>query len=118
MTITTAYAHTDPFFRVTALTANTTFTVPADCAIRTIWIVNSTTNAVTGGIRIGTTNGGSDVVTAQAVGASAMVKLADSDLSKSVFSTTEDTTLYIQAVTAWNSASVGIYVDMVQLGFA
>jgi hypothetical protein len=61
---------------------------------------------VTGGIRIGTTAGGADVVAAQAVAGNAIDTVAEANILKRVFSRTAAQTLHIQAVTAWNSASV------------
>ncbi len=97
---------------VSVMTANNTFIVPAGFAIQSITMNNSTANAVTGGIRVGTTDGGAQVVTAQAVGANALLQLADATLLLKVFSMSVATTLYVQAVTAWNSASVTMYVTM------
>ena len=61
---------------------------------------------MTGGIKIGTTSGATDVVAAQAVGANALGTIADASILKKVFSRSAAQTLFIQAVTAWNSASV------------
>ncbi len=113
----TSYANSGPIFRALGITANTTFTVRAGDAIRAIWINNRTSNAVTGGIKIGTTSGGTQVVVAQAVAADAKIKIADSALVKSFFSEFNDKTLFVQAVTSWNSASLDICVDMIQTGF-
>jgi hypothetical protein len=95
--------------RLAAVTANTTATVSKNGVIKSITIVNTTANAVTGGIKIGTTNGGTEVVAAQAVGANEILTISDASILKRIFSTSADTTLYIQAVTAWNSASLNIY---------
>jgi hypothetical protein len=98
--------------RLTAVTNDTTFTVPAGYMIESIAIRNTTANAVTGGIKIGTTSGGTDVVAAQAVGASALVVIADAAILLRYFSATADTTLYLQDVTAWNSASLEVWVSL------
>lgn len=92
--------------RRVALTANGTVVLPAGVMLRRIYIRNVTANAVTGGIRIGTAGAGTQVVTAQAVAASAVV---------SVLPTIENyqaaaQTLYIEAVTSWNSASLEVIV--------
>lgn len=87
-----------------------TFDVPANCFIADIIIINNTANAVTGGLKFGTTNGGTEVVTAVAVGASAYTHVLDSALTKRVFSKTAATTIYVQDVTAWNSANVDVNV--------
>lgn len=92
--------------RLVRLTANGTITLPAGVLLRRIYFRNRTANAVTGGIRVGTAATGTQVVTAQAVGASAIV---------SILPTIENyqaaaQTLYIEAVTAWNSADVDVLV--------
>lgn len=92
-----------------AMTANGTVTIPAGHMIQHVVIQNTTGNAITGGIRVGTTNGGTDVVVAVAVGASALFAVLDATILKRVFSLSVDTTLYVQAVVAWNSASLNIY---------
>lgn len=92
-----------------AQTGNFTLTIPANCVLDGIVIINTTANAVTGGIKVGTTSGGTDVVAAQAVGANALVSVADVSILKRVFSISASQTLFIQAVTAWNSASLNVY---------
>lgn len=90
------------------VTGNTTAVIPAGFVILQIVIENTTANAVTGGIKIGTTNGGTEVVVALAVSANSLQAVPDATLLKSVFSMSTDTTLYIQTVTLWNSASLNI----------
>ncbi len=96
--------------RIPALTAAGTFVLPKNTYIDDIIINNTTANAVTGGIKIGTTLGGTDVVTALAVGANATVYANPTGIAKRVF--TVDTTLYIDAVAAFNSASLNISVPL------
>jgi hypothetical protein len=96
------------------LNANTTIAIPYSWGIDSISFRNTTANAVTGGIRIGTTNGGNEVVTAQAVGANELVQILPQDIKKYFFAHNATTTLYIQAVTAWNSASVIMQVKLKQ----
>ena len=91
------------------VTGNTTVSIPAGCLIQDIVVQNTTANAVTGGIKVGTTNGGVDVVVALAVGANALYAIPEATLLKRIFSMSSDTTLYIQTVTLWNSASLNIY---------
>ena len=97
---------------VRGATSNTTVVIPAGMAIAGIYIANSTSNAVTGGIKIGTTSGATDVVVAQAVGASALVSVSDATLLKRLFSMSVDQTLYIQAVSSWNSANLIVSFDL------
>lgn len=105
-------AYSPEVTRLTAVTANTTFVVPAGFVISYIVVYNTTANAVTGGIRIGTTNGGAEVLAALAVGASALYRIFDAAILLKVFSMSADTTLYLQAVVAWNSASLNVYVGL------
>lgn len=95
--------------------ANFTVEIPAGYGIRDCWVLGNNGNAVTGGLRIGTTDGGADVVTAQTVGANAKAAVLDSDLSKRFFSKTANQTLYVQAVTSWNSANIDLYMKLERL---
>ena len=61
---------------------------------------------MTGGIRIGTTSGAADVVAAQAIGGNSLDTIGDASILKKVFSRAAAQTLFIQAVTNWNGASV------------
>ena len=92
------------------LTSNGTVSVPAAYAIMGLVLRNTTANAITGGVRIGTTDGGIDVAVAIAVGASAIIGVPDATVLKKYFSASAATTLYIQAVTSWNSASLNVAV--------
>lgn len=96
----------------TAITAQdfTSLVLPASTYIHQIIVRNTTANAVTGGIKIGTTAGGTDVVAALTCGANCLTPVADAALLKRVFSVTATQTLSIDAVTAWNSASVEVTV--------
>lgn len=97
---------------VSVLASNGTFIVPAGFAIQSITFSNSTANAVTGGIRIGTTDGGAQVVAAQSVVGNALLQVADAAMLLKIFSLSSNTTLYVQAVSSWNSASVTMYVTL------
>lgn len=96
---------------ITALgvTSNTTVSIPAGNIIQHLLVQNVTANAVTGGIRIGTTDGGVDVIITVAVGANALFCVLDATLLKRAFSMSGATTLYIQTVTLWNSANLNFY---------
>jgi len=100
------------YSELTTLAANGTFSVPANMAIDSITIDNTTANAVTGGIKIGTTNGGTEVIVAQAVAGNDLLVVKDAVILKNIFSKSVATTLYIQAVTAWNSANLNIYIKL------
>lgn len=91
-----------------AQAANFTLTVPNGYAIARIYIEETSGHAITGGLKIGTTSGATDVVVAQAVAASSLNFVTDATLLKRIFSTTADQQLFLQAVTAWNSAVINI----------
>ena len=93
-----------------AATAAGTFVVPVGNAIVAIYFVGNNANAVTGGIKVGTTVGGTQVVAAQAVAGNSFVAVADSALLLKLFSKTVAQTIYFDAVTAWNGASVDVTV--------
>ncbi len=90
--------------------ANTGLVLPPNATILQIIIYNTTANAITGGLKFGTTAGGTDIVTAQAVGANAFLSIADASILLRVFSTTASQVLYFDAVAAWNSANVTVRV--------
>jgi hypothetical protein len=92
--------------RVT-LTANGQMTIPAGVLLRRVYFRNRTANAVTGGIRIGTSAAGTQVVTAQAVAANFIGSILSSIENYQVAAQT----LFIEAVTAWNSAQVDVIVE-------
>jgi choline dehydrogenase-like flavoprotein len=98
-----------------AVAANTTFVVPAGYAISGLIVENTTANAVTGGVRVGTTDGGTDVVAALSVGANAMTFVTDAAMLKRFFSRTANQTLYLQAVVVWNSAVLNMWFVLVKL---
>lgn len=90
-----------------ALAANGTITQPAGSILRRMYIRNNTANAVTGGIRVGTTAAGVDIHATMAVAASAMV--VGTPLIPAYSATARS--LYVEAVTGWNSASVDVVFD-------
>lgn len=101
--------------KIESLTADGTYAVPAGYRLESIVINNKTANAITGGLKIGTTAGGVDVVAAQAVAANAFLDVADSAILKRVFSTIAVQTLYLRAVTAWNNANIDVYIRLSKL---
>ena len=106
----TSVAHHDAVV-LTAITANTTVSIPAAYRITNISMENTTANAVTGGIKIGNTDGGTEVLVAEPVTANEVLEVAAADILIKLHSTSAATTLYIQAVSAWNSASLTIIVE-------
>lgn len=96
------------------ISANDTYIIPPNCAIAAICVKNNTANAVTGGIKIGTTNGGSEVLSACAISGNFM-DVIEPQLGKRWFSTTDETMLYVQAVTGWNGAQLELTVCLINL---
>ena len=103
------------YTRMKTFAANGTYEVPAGYKIDSIVIHNTTANAITGGLRIGTAGGGAQVVTAQTVGANALLQIADAAVLLKVFSLSAVQTLYLEAVTAWNNASINVYFKLSKL---
>ena len=101
--------------KLTELTAAFTFTIPRAYAIRNVYGAEIGGNAVTGGLKIGTTDGGTEVIAAQTVAASTLFDVADTALLKRFFSQADPTILYADAVTAWNSAQVELFIDCAKL---
>lgn len=95
-----------------SLAANGTVVIPQGAVVRSIVIRNNTANAVTGGVKVGTTDGGTDVLAAGAVAASALVVYPP---LIGAANTAAARTLYIQAVTAWNSASLDVCVEYTEI---
>ena len=89
---------------------NQALSIPANCLVTDIYFRNRTANAVTGGIKIGSTAGGTDIVAAQAVAASA------ASIARVSFHTgSAAKVMYIDAVTSWNGAVVDIYFEYVEI---
>ena|SRR5882672_6641549 len=86
--------------------ANTTVVIPAGYAIISLTIQNTNANPVTGGVKIGTTSGATDVAVAIAVAGNAIIGVPDATVLKKLFSMSADQTLFIQTVTLWNAAVV------------
>lgn len=102
-----------PRINLAATVANITASVPAGYCIDDVFLQETAGHAVTGGIKIGTTNGGTEIATAITVGANSFTRTVPSALTTSgPFSPTVATTIYIQAVTGWNSASVNIIIPL------
>ena len=84
-------------------------TIPAGAYIRDIIIVNTTANAVTGNISIGTTANGTDVVASQACAANCQVVMTDALTLKRSFPATQPSAaqpIHAAPITAGNNANV------------
>lgn len=81
--------------------------LPAGAYLQQIIIQNTTANAVTGGVSVGSTANGTDIVVATASGANSV---ANSTLVKTAFSTTAATPLHFAPVTSSNTANLTITI--------
>ena len=98
--------------RARGKTAAFTLAIPQGASIRDIHILNNSANAVTGGIKIGTTNGGVDVLAAGAVIASALVSFVPLIGAANAAAVR---TIYVDAVTGWNAANLDIAIEWIDL---
>lgn len=94
--------------RMSAQTAAGSFMLPPGGVLRDIIVQNTTANAITGGLKFGTTAGGVDIVAALAVGANGLVFVTVALFLKRLFSASVAQQIFYDAVTLWNSASVQI----------
>jgi hypothetical protein len=81
-------------------------TLPPSTYIRDVFVSNTdASHAVTGGIDIGSTSGGTDIVAAAnlAVGTSSVNFVTDANLAKRVFSVTAGQAVYATGHTSWNT---------------
>ena len=99
------------------ITANTTAinspVLPANAYIDNIVINETAGNAVTGGVDIGTAASGTQIASAVAVGANALVPLADTALLKRVFNSSGTPVaqqIFFTCHTGCNSASLNITI--------
>jgi len=94
-------------------TASVPATLPAGAIITNIVIHNTTANAVTGGVNIGTAAAGAQVVSALAVGANALVTVPQASILAQTFNSSGTPIaqqLFVNAVTAFNSASLNVTI--------
>ncbi len=98
-----------------AQTSAGSIVLPANAVIRDVIVQNTTANAVTGGIKFGTTAGDVDIVAALTTGANGLVFVTDALLLKRYFSASATQSIFFDAVVAWNSANVNITVIYYQL---
>jgi hypothetical protein len=93
---------------IDGITSGGSFVLPTNAYLVDILVTNTTGNAITGGLKFGTSAGAIDVVTAMAMGANALGVASVTGLLKKFFSSSQ--TIYYDAVTLWNSANVTIEV--------
>ena len=101
--------------QVLGATAAGSVTLPANAVIRDILVNNTNANAVTGGLKFGSSAGATDIAAALAVGANALSFVTDALLLKRWFSTSATQSVFYDAVVAWNSANVNITIIYNQL---
>jgi hypothetical protein len=99
------------------LTANTTTTnsptLPAGAYIHNIVLAETAGTAVSGGVKIGTTAGGTDIVAAQAVAGNALVTITDASLLKRSFGTGPAPAvqqIFFGAVTAFSPSVLNVSI--------
>lgn len=85
-------------------------TLPANAVLRAIYIQNTTGNAITGGLNIGSTSNGSDIAAAIAVAANALVSINTEALLKQWFSASAPQPIYFSAGSAWNGAALNVRI--------
>lgn len=93
--------------RLAGLTsANSAFTLPANAVIVQVYALNNSGNTVTGGLKFGASSGAADIIAAlpavaSVIGPPATLLLTNFAAAQQVF---------IDAVVAWNSANVDIFI--------
>lgn len=101
----------DTYTGLSATSSPMTITLPPGTFIAYLIAHETAGGSATGGLKVGTTSGGTDVVTAWTVGASAYTTASDVSLLKRAFSTTASQQLFINAVTSFaSSGSIDITV--------
>lgn len=93
-----------------ATAATAVITLPAATRIDSVVIQEIAGNSVTGGIKIGTTNGGNDVVAGITCGASCLATATDVSMAKRVFSAFNSQPIFVGAVNSYNSANVWVTI--------
>lgn len=96
-----------------AQTSAFSLVLPAKGVLLGVFIKNNNGNAITGGLKFGTTNGGVDIVAALAVAGSFIGHTFDAALLKRFFSTSATQQIFIDAVTLWNSANVDVSIPYI-----
>lgn len=96
----------------TGITAQdfTSLALPAGAYIQGVIVRETAGHNMVGGMKIGTTAGGTDIATGVTVASSGLVSLTDVSLLKRVFSATATQKVSIDANSSWNGASVDVTV--------
>ncbi len=89
--------------------------LPVNTFINAVLIQETAGNAVTGGLKFGTTLAASDIANAVTVAANANVAITDAKLSKRFFPNFAPQQVFVDAVTGWNNANVNLTFIIGQL---
>ena len=93
-----------------ALTAAGTVVIPGGTYIDRIIIQETSGASITGGLKIGTTSGGTQVATGLVCASSCLTWVPDVSISTRIFASTAPQTLFIDAVSSFNSGRVNVTV--------
>lgn len=85
-------------------------TLPAGAYIQDIIAQETSGAAVTGGLKVGTTSGGTDISSNIVLGASSFAVALDVSIAKRAFSATAPQTIFVGPVTSFNSAAVNVTI--------
>lgn len=88
--------------------ANSQIVLPAGTYIDRIVVQETSGASITGGLKFGTSSGGTQIVSAAICGASCLVWVPDASISTRIFST--QTQVFIDAVSSWNSAAANVTI--------
>jgi len=110
--------HTEKYVDL-SLTGNSSFTLPMGYKITSIVAKETAGNALTGGLDVGFSANGTEVVSGEAIGASATVNctLVASGVIGETHTTTDDTIYFSDGDDDgnWNSAELEVRVEMIRL---
>ena len=84
--------------------------LPPGAYIHDIVVQETSGASVTGGLKFGTTAGGTDIATGVVCASSCLTSVKDVSFSKRVLSTTAASTISVDAVSSFNSAAVSVTI--------
>lgn len=94
---------------VVGATTATQIALPQGAFIQHIFVHETSNRAITGGLKFGTTNGGTDIISSIAVSGNSKVHATDSAIATRGFLPGSQT-VYIDAAGSWNSAKADIFI--------
>jgi len=110
--IESSFTSWDEVIVAASLAQNVIATVPTGYKIGDLIIRETAGMAVTGGIKIGTTDGGADIAASIDVGANSFIRTPALDLVDAGPFAGDPQQIYIQAVTDWGGANVEIVIGL------